>query len=79
MTEPQTTCCRHESRYLCDCLQGFRSHAMPDEGVDDQECDCGKIQLTVEAWKSCSGQTHVFHEDATRCGCRQRFAGAERV
>ena len=79
MPDVQTVCCRCESRYLCACPQGFRSHAMPDEHLDDQECECSKIKMTAEAWKNCSGQTHVFHPGDAKCGCGERFAGAERV
>ena len=37
------------------------------------------FKQTAEAWRSCSGQTHVFHEGATKCDCGKRFAGPERV
>ena len=75
----QSTCCRHDTAYLCTCPQGFRSHAMPDDGSADNECDCGKIKMAAEAWRSCSGQTHVFHENAPKCDCGRRFAGVETV
>ena len=70
----QSECCKHDSRYLCGCPQGFKSHAMLDDGESD-ECDCGKIKTTTEAWRSCSGQTHVFHQDAAKCDCGKRFTG----
>lgn len=78
-TPEQTLCCRHTSRYLCCCPQGWLSHAMPDTGDEDNECECGKIVMTTERWKHCSGQTHVFFVGDKECSCRKRFAGVERV
>lgn len=75
MTE-QTVCCRHESQYLCACPQGFKSHAMLNDG-EAEECDCGKVKIATESWQSCSGQTHVFHANAEKCDCRRRNAGVE--
>ena len=70
--EEQSECCAHDSRYLCGCLQGFKSHAM---GPDEDECQCGKIKLAEAVWSNCSGMTHVFQPDAERCVCLKRFAG----
>jgi len=70
----QTDCCRHESRYLCGCPQGLKSHAMPDDG---EECDCGAITMSEEAWRNCSGLTHVFHPGDAHCGCGKRSAAME--
>ena len=62
----QTTCCPHETRLLCTCPQGFKSHAQP---VDKDECVCGTLQRNQESWKSCSGSVrHVFTR-ASQCDC----------
>lgn len=73
---PQRTCCRHETKLTCmqaprPCPMGWKSHAMAD---GEDECECGKIVMTTERWKNCSGMTHVFHPGEARCGCRERSA-----
>ena len=68
----QTTCCAHATPLLCDCPQGFKSHARP---LDEDECACGTMRVTDVAWRNCSGMTHVFQVGAIRCGCGARYAG----
>ena len=67
----QTGCCAHDIPSLCDCQQGFKSHAKPH---GEPECVCGKIKVAEQAWQNCSGQTHVFQPGASRCGCLKRSA-----
>lgn len=49
---------------------------MPDDGESD-ECDCGTIKMSEEAWRNCSGMTHVFATGDAHCRCGQRSAKME--